>query len=217
LNQSLPGLMYRMITHSPSVVDDKAAAPQFDNVLDLDPRTAGWLLKACMAAFAGAIVWSCRTSLSQRQGWRIAAEFSLVVLGMLLFSERTWKHHCVTLILPFAVLTYYLAIYRLSAALRGYLFGSLALSFLLITSTSSTGFRALAFLDEAGKRAHIYGAYTWAYLVLAAALIVLLRRSREGVVKRNVLAEEQTSHQESELAAASSAMTVTAHFPCGID
>ena len=25
---------------------------------------------------------------------------------MLLFSERTWKHHCVTLMLPFAVLSY---------------------------------------------------------------------------------------------------------------
>ena len=28
---------------------------------------------------------------------------------MLLFSERTWKHHCVTLVLPFAVLSYGLA------------------------------------------------------------------------------------------------------------
>src|SRR5205823_14206012 len=27
--------------------------------------------------------------------WPLAAEFSLIVLGMLLFSERTWKHHCV--------------------------------------------------------------------------------------------------------------------------
>ena len=30
-------------------------------------------------------------------------EFSVVVLGMLLFCERTWKHHCVTLLLPFTV------------------------------------------------------------------------------------------------------------------
>ena len=48
-------------------------------------------------------------SLTYGQAWRLAAEFSLVIIGMLLFSERTWKHHCVTLLLPFAVLAYYLA------------------------------------------------------------------------------------------------------------
>ena len=32
------------------------------------------------------------------------SEFALIVLGMLLFSERTWKHHCVVFMVPFAVL-----------------------------------------------------------------------------------------------------------------
>ena len=48
-----------------------------------------------------------------------------VVLGMLLFSERTWKHHCVTLMLPFAVLAYYLATCPPRPLLRGYLAASL--------------------------------------------------------------------------------------------
>ncbi|HEV3448017.1 MAG TPA: hypothetical protein VG099_25485, partial [Gemmataceae bacterium] len=30
-------------------------------------------------------------------------------------------------------------------------------------------------LDEVAKKAEIYGAYVWAYLVLAAALVTLLR------------------------------------------
>jgi hypothetical protein len=175
VNQSLPGLVFRLATHSPSIVDQKGAPLRFDNLLDLDTHTAGWILKGCMAVFAGLIVWSCRTPIRERQGWRLAAEFSLVVLGMLLFSERTWKHHCVTLILPFGVLTYYLAVFRPGSLMRGYLMGSLGVVLLLMLSTSTTGIHGLEFVDEAGKRAQVYGAYVWAYLVLVAALIVVLR------------------------------------------
>src|SRR5262249_55549032 len=106
-NQSLPGLVYRLGTHNPSFLDDEGKPALYHNALDLEPRWAAWFLKACMLAFAATVVWSCRTPTEPRQGWRLAAEFSVVVLGMLLFSERTWKHHCVTLVLPFAVLSYY--------------------------------------------------------------------------------------------------------------
>jgi len=173
-NQSLPGLVFRMTTESPSYLDEKGAPLRFDNVLTLDPRDAGWIIKGCMALFALMIVWSCRTPIGSRHGWRLGAEFSLVVLGMLLFSERTWKHHCVTLILPFAVISYYLAICRGRLLMRCYLVGSLLLAFLLMTSTSTTGL--LEPLDEIAKRAQVYGAYVWANLVLVAALVVMLRR-----------------------------------------
>ncbi len=175
LNQSLPGLVFRLATDNPSVVDDKGRPPRFDNLAHLDPRLAGWLIKGCMALFAALIVWSCRTpthALDDRQGWRLAAEFSLVVLGMLLFSERTWKHHCVTLLLPFAVISYYLATCRPGRVLRGYLIGSLSAVMLLMASTSTTGLWQT--LDEFAKMAQVYGVYVWSYLVLVAALVVLL-------------------------------------------
>src|SRR5207302_1513294 len=101
---------------------------------------------------------------------------SLVVLGMLLFSERTWKHHCVTLVLPFSVFAYYLGACRPGPWLRAYLVGSLVLVMLLISSTSTS---LLDGLDHAAKMAQVYGAYVWAYLVLVAALVVLLRRPDE--------------------------------------
>ncbi len=110
-NQSLPGLVYRMATANPSFstyVENIYTPTEYHNFLSLDPGQARWLIKGCMALFALAVVWTCRTPTEPRQGWRLAAEYSLVVLGMLLFSERTWKHHCVTLLLPFAVLCYYL-------------------------------------------------------------------------------------------------------------
>jgi len=117
------------------------------------------------------VVWTCRTP---RAGPgadppRLAAEYGIVVLGMLLFSERTWKHHCVTLLVPFAVLSYYLFLWT-RKGLRTYLIASLAAVVLLMTSTS------ISLLGrDTGKLAQVYGAYVFAFFVLLAALAVVLR------------------------------------------
>jgi hypothetical protein len=182
-NQSLPGLVARLATHSPSFVtypDNVWTPARYDNLLDLSPAQARWLVKGCMALFALLVVWSCRTPTAPRGGWRLAAEFSLVLLGMLLFSERTWKHHCVTLALPFAVLCYYLAACHPGQALRAYLVASLAVvAVLLFTTATGTqaaeGGRHPAQFGTFAKQAQVHGAYVWANLVLVAALVVLLR------------------------------------------
>jgi hypothetical protein len=175
-NQSLPGLVYRLTTASASFikyVDDKPVGTQFNNFWDLDPDAARWIVKGCMALFAGLVVWTCRTPTTPRQGWRLAAEYSLVVLGMLLFSERTWKHHCVTLVLPFSVIVYYLAAGRPTGAMRYYMIGTLAAVMLVMASTSTS-------LLADAKSAQVYGAYVWANLLLVAALALLLKTGREG-------------------------------------
>ena len=47
---------------------------------------------------------------------------------MLLFSERTWKHHCVVLLLPFAVPAYVLStVLARQAVAPNYLIATLAL------------------------------------------------------------------------------------------
>jgi hypothetical protein len=175
-NQSLPGAVYRLATSSPSVVtypDNVYTPAQYDNVLALTRGQARWVVKGCLALFALLAAAACRTPTPPRQGWRLAAEFSLVVLGMLLFSERTWKHHCVTLVLPFAGLCYYLAACRPAPALRRGLVAALVAAVALMTTTSNL------FGEAFGRRAQIYGAYVGAYLVLAAALaVLLLRRER---------------------------------------
>jgi hypothetical protein len=189
-NQSLPGLFYRLGTHSPSFsyyVNDRYTPLEYHNLVTLDPAVVRLLLKGCMLGFAALVVWSCRTPTVPRGGWRLAAEFGVIVLGMLLFSERTWKHHGVTLVLPFAVLAYYLAACRPGRWLRGYLIGSLAAAALLMFATS-TGWLSergpqaavrpedFDVMDRFGKMAQVYGAYVWAYLVLLAALVVVLRQ-----------------------------------------
>jgi hypothetical protein len=171
INQSLPGLVFRLTTHSPSTikyVHDLPVGTEYHNLWDWDPGTARLIIKGAMALFAALVVWTCRTPLAVRGGWRLAAEYSLVVLGMLLFSERTWKHHCVTLVLSFAVISYYLAVCRPGKALRAYLIGTLTAVMVLMATTSTS-------LLADAKLAQAYGAYVWAYLLLVAALAVLLR------------------------------------------
>lgn len=194
-NQSLPGLVFRMTTHSPSFSrfdeHDHYVPLEYDNVLSLDPAAARLLVKGCMAVFALLVVWACRTPTAPRHGWRLAAEFAIILLGMLLFSERTWKHHCVTLVVPFAVIAYYLAACRPGGALRGYLIGSLVVVAFLMLATSTGLFEevhdqgavpaSLPLTNRVGKLAQLYGAYVWAYLILLAALAVLLRRKEPSV------------------------------------
>jgi hypothetical protein len=170
-NQSLPGLLFRMLTASPSFivyVDNVATPAEYHNVLSLDPLAVRWLVKGCMAAFVGLIVWTCRTT--PRQGVRLAAEYGLIVLGMLLFSERTWKHHCVTLLIPFAVICYDLAAGQPGRGKRVFLIGVLVAVQLLIAATSTT-----LLPDDAAKLAQVYGAYVGAFVLLTGALAVVLR------------------------------------------
>ncbi len=183
VNQSLPGLVFRLGTHHPSFVvfeNDVETPSRYDNLLDLTPAQAKWLVKGCMALFALAVVLWCRSSTQQRQGWPLAGEFAVVLLGMLLFSERTWKHHCVTLVLPFSVLVYYLARGGGSAWLRRVLATALvaALALLVAPGLTTGRGRAIAAADPGlGKLALVYGSYTIACLVLLAGLLLILRRA----------------------------------------
>jgi hypothetical protein len=176
-NQSLPGLVHRLLTRSPSYekwdYEVQAYVPlRFDNLLALDPAAARGVVRLCMALFVLGIVCWCRTPSGQRSGWRACAEHGVVLLGMLLFSERTWKHHGVTLVLPFAVLCYVLAVHAHNRRWRGFLIGSLALTTFLMAS-ASTGLLP----DEWARQAQSYGAFVAAFLVLTGTLFVLLRAS----------------------------------------
>lgn len=185
-NQSLPGLVYRMLTDMPSFitfVEDVYTPTEYRNVASLSAATAKRLVQGCMGLFALVVIWVCRTPVRRagesvrevRRTWRLSAEFSIVLIGMLLFSERTWKHHCVTLLLPFCTLCYGLAVVPLSRLARGVVLGSLVVSTLLIATTMT-----FPGADRFGKLAQVYGAYTWAFVVLIAGLIALLRGDRSG-------------------------------------
>ena len=179
-NQSLPGLVHRLVTDSASFstfIDEQYTPLEKHNIVAWDPSVARNIVRLCMAAFAGLVVWVCRNPTSDRQRWQLAAEYGLILLGMLLFSERTWKHHCVTLLVPFCVLCYYLATARPQRRTRQFVIAMLIAAAVLMTATT-TGWSSS--LERMGKMAQVYGAYVWANLALTAALVVVLRQPHVG-------------------------------------
>jgi alpha-1,2-mannosyltransferase len=182
-NQSLPGLLHRMLTHSPSfgTYEGEMYVPlEYHNVVDWDPTVVRGLVKLSMLAFAALVIGVCRNPTRDRQRWQLAAEFGLIFVGMLLFSERTWKHHCVTMLVPFSVLVYYLAAGQPAPRSKRFVVAMLVLAALLMTATGTGGGHVLA---RIGKIAEVYGAYVGANLALVAALGVVLWRQNRAVAQ----------------------------------
>src|SRR5207244_681306 len=95
------------------------------------------IVLGCMGLFALGAMRFCRTPINERPRLQLLAEFSVVVLGMLLFCERTWKHHCVTLLLPFCAIAYCLADASLSRGVKWFLGVALVFAGVLMLSTST--------------------------------------------------------------------------------
>jgi hypothetical protein len=177
-NQSLPGLVHRLLTDSASFSNfegTQLVSEEHHNLVAWDPAVARIIVKMLMVLFAALVVWLCRNPGDQRQRWELTAEYGLILVGMLLFSERTWKHHCVTLLVPFAALMYYLATGRPRPLVRRWLI-ALLLAAVLLQASASTGLNKE--LIRAGKLAQVYGVYAWANLAVVAALAVVLRRQQ---------------------------------------
>ena len=64
----------------------------------------GYLFKAVALGMVGLLAYLCRTKTTDRRDPRLLGEISLIVLTMLFLSERSWKHHFVTVLLPYSYL-----------------------------------------------------------------------------------------------------------------
>lgn len=178
-NQAIPGFVYRLFTHSPSFIvyvktpqGDIPTPGEYHNLVDIGRPAAWWVVKGFTAAFALAVVGLCRAPNAERQGWRFAAECGLIVLGMLLLSERTWKHHAVTLLLPAAALAYSVTL-DLPILVRRFVVGVLIASGLLMAVPGLFGSRA-------ADLALVYGTHTAAFLLLTAGVCLILGHGRRG-------------------------------------
>jgi len=212
-NQSLPGVLTRLLSHEPSFskwIDGVDRPLAYHNVADLDRGTIKRVVQACQAVFLVLMIWLCRSpvrvaagpSADVRRGWRPAAEYSLILVGMLLFSERTWKHHCVTLVLPFAVLGYGAFAdgfsRRVRLAARVSLFTGAA--FVLLPTVAElfgdVTLASVGTIDPAAgeysrlnpnsprELTQVYGSYLWGFLALLAGLGVMLASERPQAAAR---------------------------------
>ena len=171
-NQSIPGCTVRMLTSQPSVVgydeNDQPYGEEYHNVADIGPENAKWIVRLFQAAFVllvAGFAWSQR-----RDGLWAGAEMAFVLIGMLLFSERTWKHHGVVLLLPYAVLFGFAA--KPNGGIARWVVGAI----LGIAAVLTLGSGALP--EEAQDVAMTYGAYTAAFLLLAAGTVAVMSRGR---------------------------------------
>jgi hypothetical protein len=179
-NQSLPGLVHRMLTDSASFSTfsfegGRYITDESHNFVSWPPFVARCIVRGCMAVFVLVVVCVCRQPTDQRERWQLAAEYGLILVGMLLFSERTWKHHCVTLLIPFGVLVYYLATGNPGPRMKRFVVVTLVLAGLLMMSTGTGWGKDMS---RWGKLAQVYGAYVWVNLLLAGALAFVLYKHR---------------------------------------
>ena len=180
-NQSIPGLVYRLLTDSPSdIVYDEYGKPvpiNPRNVVDIGPGAAKWVVRAGQGLFMLAVVLLARCPVAvRRQGVWFAAECGFILLGMLLFSERTWKHHATTTALPMAAIVGCGVFGGVGRGVRAYLLGTLVVASLLMTVPSLLPESASGYDPQDDFL--VYGTHTAAFVLLAVALGVVMWKVR---------------------------------------
>lgn len=167
INQSIVGWLYRMLTqrghgHGPYDLD------QDYNIVSLPPNVVRLLIKVVVAGLLGLLALLCRTKAARRTDPRLLAEFSLVVLTMLFVSERSWKHHYVTVMLPITYLVSEFFSPRTGQRGRVAIAMVWTLAFGLMATTSDIG---TWFAEGQGHEiAQGYGLFMLAGVVLYAAV-----------------------------------------------
>ncbi|WP_165248174.1 glycosyltransferase family 87 protein [Paludisphaera soli] len=172
-NQSMVGVMTRLLTEIEPGTDRYDVQHDL-NLAALPPDVVGGLVKAVSFGFIGLLAFFCRTKDADRTSPRYLGEISLVVLTMLFLSERSWKHHFVTMVFPYTFLMAELYSSRTPPRSRWGIFAALTASFLLMASTSSE-FGGLFAHGKGHEIAQGYGMFMWAAFVLFVAVAWRLR------------------------------------------
>lgn len=169
VNQSMVAVLTRLITASPTPDAHGYSGTIFQlNLLTLSMKQASMIAKGLSLGMVAVLALLCRTKSNRRDDPRLLGEFALVVLTMLFVSERSWKHHFVTLLLPYTFVVYRAFVAPATPRVRAFLTGALAASALLMLTTSSEvgGW----FAGERGhKIAQYYGMFFWSAFVLYIA------------------------------------------------
>jgi hypothetical protein len=177
INQSMVGVLSRLLTESPISMTRYGHHFQA-NFVAWDPFVVGLLIKGLSLGLVGLMFLLCRTQTNRRDDPRLLGEYAIVVLTMLFMSERSWKHHYVTLLLPYTYLVYRSWVAPVTLRVRVIVSVCLWASVLLMASTSSELGGILA--KDGHKIAQAYGMFFWAGLVLYVATARLVWSNRQG-------------------------------------
>lgn len=177
-NQSLAGLFQRMTSPpNPEISSDSGAeeALRVDppiNVTDLSPDAARWIWRGIVGISMLGLWWVTRRPTAATDRRWLEHEFALVLLAMLLLSERSWKHHYVTILPSFVALISWTAQRPGAGFARSSIIAFSATAAGLIVLTSQDFLGTIAG-DHAVEMMQAYGAYTVSALLLVACHIIV--------------------------------------------
>lgn len=180
INQSMVGVLTRLLT------DQRTGPGRYDVHLDLNfvswsPAAVGMIVKGLSVGLVLLLGLLCRTKTTKRDDYRLFGEFALIVLTMLFVSERSWKHHYVTLLLPYTYLCYRIGVTPGRWPVRAVLGSAVVLSALFMATTSSE-LGGLFARHQGHKIAQGYGMFLWAGALLYAATAWRVWAERNGPV-----------------------------------
>ena len=200
-NQSLPGLVTRLLTETPSDTEydeggDHVVAKEFHNVADIGRPGAKRVIRVWQLGYTLLGIWLLRNRIDRvtdpRSGIIVAAEYSFIILGMLLFSERTWKHHGVVLMLPFLVSATFYAARSTGSRLRAGLAVANILAFLLIAAPSLLG-------GDRQDEALAYGSHTLVFLIFFTQICIVLAQATHNASRSPTMAPITAPPTDSEI------------------
>jgi len=170
-NQSLWGVVLRLLDNYGIIAVEHMPLTQALSVGQEDmarPATAaGRLLRPLISiSLVAVLAWACRRRVDDRRDLRGVLEFALILLAMMLLSERTWKHHATTLPLVYLAVWFALTHLAWGRTLRGLFVALLAVQWFMLVASSEG-----LFGDRLADRMLDGGVFCWG-LVLAAAQIV---------------------------------------------
>lgn len=178
INQSMLGVLARHLTDCVAIVARPPVHPADVSVnwLDLSPAALR-VVHLALSAVVLAMVVLRSGPRGDRSGPRVLGQFSCLALAMLMLSERSWKHHYVTLALPVAFLVG--TFWRSARGTAERRVSGLALAAAMLTLALSSE----ALLGARGSDlAEALGAQLFGALALFLACSWLLGRSGRGAL-----------------------------------
>lgn len=181
-NQSAVALLHRFFT--PKTLPTSSGGPSSGShtVLSVDAASLRQVWNCTVVVVLTGLALICRRKWQSRlsAGW--LHEIGIVLLVMLMLSERSWKHHFVWLLpISFVLIASMIELHRVDPhSWRPWTVGAcLSIAFLLMAGTSQDIVRPFAG-EEGAKAFQAYGAYVWASLGLMIAHLLLLREADRG-------------------------------------
>lgn len=173
-NQSLWGVVMRILSNAGVLPVEHMPLEQAmrtgQESMARPASAAGRLLRPLISlSVVAMLAWACRRRVADRRDVRLALEFALILIAMMLLSERTWKHHATTLPLVYLSIWYALTHLHWGQLRRGVFVALLGAQWFMLVA-SSEGLLG----DHLADQMMDGGIFCWGLMLAAIQIVVML-------------------------------------------